>query len=321
MTAGPERAGRGSAPARAALAGNPSDGYRGAVLAVTIDALRAEALATPAPAPAVTPPSELVSATVARLERELLPCRPPCAIEWSTTIPRGVGLAGSSAIVIATIRALCALHAVSLPPDELAALALVVETEELGIAAGPQDRVAQAYEGLTFMDFAAGAVHGRYESLDPLLLDHPVLVCWRHDTAKESGPLHADLRERYKRGDAAVRDALADAARAARDARAALLAGERARFCRCVDATFDARRRMMALDPRHVEMIELARAGGAAANYTGSGGAILAVCGDADHRASVAERLASAGCVVAALGPGASAADPGPATIPANPVM
>ncbi len=324
MTAAPDRAGRGSAPARAALAGNPSDGYRGAVLAVAIDQLRAEAVAGPAqaaarPPAAVTPPSALVSATVARLERDLLPRRPPSAISWSTSIPRGVGLAGSSAIVIATIRALCALHSMSLRPHELAALALAVETEELGIAAGPQDRVAQAYGGVTFMDFAAEAGEGAYESLDPLLLP-PLLVCWRRDAGKESGPLHAGLRQRFERGEATVREALADAAGAAWDARAALLAGEHSRFCRCVDATFDARRRMMPLDPRHVEMVEVARGAGAAANYTGSGGAIVAVCGDTEHRAAVAARLRSAGCTVVALETGASPHDPGAAPLPANPI-
>ncbi len=303
----------GCAPARAALAGNPSDGYRGAVLAVAIGELRAEAVARPAPAPAVSPPSELVAATVARLERGFLADRGPSAIDWSTSIPRGVGLAGSSAIVIATIRALCALHAVSLRPDELAALALAVETEELGIAAGPQDRVAQAYGGLTFMDFATGAGAGRYEPLDPSLLA-PLLVCWRSECGEESGPLHAGLRERFERGDAPVRDALADAASAAREARAALLARDHGRFCRCVDATFEARRRMLSLDLRHVEMIELTRDAGGAANYTGSGGAIVAVCDDAEHREAVAERLRSHGCAVAMLG------HPGAATVPANPV-
>ena len=301
-------AGHGSAAARAALAGNPSDGYGGAVLAVTVAELRAEAVATPAARTAVSPLSELVSATVARLERELLGGRPGAAVEWRTSIPRGLGLGGSSAIVIATIRALCHLHGVSLPVDELAALALAVETEELGIAAGPQDRVAQAYGGLTFMDFAGA---GRYDPLDPVLLP-PLVVAWRAETAADSGPLHSDLRARFARGDQAVVDGLARAAAAAHEARAALLAADHAGVRRSVDATFDARRRMMPLDPRHVEMVSIARAAGAAANYTGSGGAVVAVCRDEAHREAVAEQLGSAGCGVVLL--------QGPATVPPNPV-
>jgi glucuronokinase len=308
MSTSARPAGHGSAPARAALAGNPSDGYNGAVLAVTVGELRAEALATRASTSSVDPASELISATVARLERDLLADHPPSAVRWTTSIPRAMGLGGSSAIVIAAIRAICDLHGRSLPRDDLAMLALAVETEELGIAAGPQDRVAQAYGGLTFMDFSAS---GRYEPLDPALLP-PLVVAWSADAGAESGPVHPDLRERYRQGDAAVVEALASAATAAHDARAALLTGDHDRFRACVDATFDARQRMMSLDPRHVEMVSVARAAGAAANYTGSGGAIVAVCRDEAHREAVAELLRSAGCGVSLL--------QGAATVPPNPV-
>jgi len=59
--------------------------------------------------------------------------------------------------------------------DRRPALALAVETEDLGIAAGLQDRVAQAYQGLVFMDFE----RGRNARLDASLLGArvaPVLV-------------------------------------------------------------------------------------------------------------------------------------------------
>ncbi len=71
-----------------------------------------------------------------------------------TEIPREVGLGGSSAIVIATLRALCALARSRLDPAATAAIALAVETEDLGIAAGPQDRLIQAHEGLLYLDFS-----------------------------------------------------------------------------------------------------------------------------------------------------------------------
>ena len=58
-------------------------------------------------------------------------------------------------------------------------------------------------------------------------------------------------------------------------------------FAACVDGTFDVRGRMMALDPLCVEMIEAARGAGASANYTGSGGAIVAVCRDEAGTAEV----------------------------------
>jgi glucuronokinase len=214
-------------------------------------------------------------------------------VRWATTIPRGVGLGGSSAIVIAVLRALAELQGAKLPEAELAEMALAVETEDLGIAAGLQDRVAQAYGGLMFMDFADGG--RRYERLDPALLP-PLVVAWRSDAAEDSRTVHDDLRARFTDGEPMVRQAMASVARCAWGARAALLSGDRDEFARCVDATFDARAGMIALAPRHVEMIEVARACGASANYTGSGGAIVAVCKDERHRESVALALSRAGC-------------------------
>ncbi len=284
--------GRGSAPARAALAGNPSDGYGGAVLAVTLPEFKAEAVARVAPGPSVSPASELVAATVRRFERHLAPEASCAAVRWSTSIPRGVGLGGSSAIVIATLRALCGLHGISVPADKLAAFALAVETEDLGIAAGLQDRVAQAYGGLVFMDFGSPP---RYEQLDPSMLP-PLLMAWLGDAAEDSSLPHGDLRTRFSRGDPALLRGLGALASAARNARKALLEGDAEAFRGSVDATFDTRRQMMTLDPRHIELVETARACGASANYTGSGGAIVAVCRDEGQRQAVDDALSALGC-------------------------
>jgi glucuronokinase len=98
--------GRGVAHARAALAGNPSDGYGGAVLAIALRGFSAQATARPGSGPRVDPPLELVEATLRRFARELCAEAQNSTIGWSTSIPRSVGLGGSSAIVIATLRAL-----------------------------------------------------------------------------------------------------------------------------------------------------------------------------------------------------------------------
>jgi glucuronokinase len=287
--------GLGVARARAALAGNPSDGYGGAVLAVTLPQWCARAEALPAPELGVEPASALVEAAVRRFAREFE--SPHTNVRWSTTIPQRVGLGSSSALVIAVIAALSELHKVELGPDELAHLALAVEVEDLGIVAGLQDRVVQAYGGLLLMDFGPEAGTGAYERLDLELLP-PLLIAWREDAAAGSGGVHGSLRERHRRGDRHLREAMVALGAAARDARDALVTGEPERFGRCVDRTFDLRREMLELDPRCVEMVEVARAAGASANYTGSGGAIVAVCWDDRHLEAVADALRKAGCEV-----------------------
>src|SRR5262249_21996736 len=104
-----DRVGRGVASARAALVGNPSDGYGGAVIALTLDQFQARATACVAAAATASPDSELVGATIRRFSRDHRAEALGCAVEWETSVPRGVGLGGSSAIVIATLRALCEL--------------------------------------------------------------------------------------------------------------------------------------------------------------------------------------------------------------------
>ena len=72
-------------------------------------------------------------------------------------------------------------------------MVLAVEVEDLGIAAGPQDRYAQAHEGLVLMDFAGA--RPRVEALDPALL--PALyLAWRSGAAETSHAVHGGLRER-----------------------------------------------------------------------------------------------------------------------------
>jgi glucuronokinase len=279
---------RGRALARAALAGNPSDGYGGAVLAVCVPGLAAHAEAQAAPQALSDPPSTLVDAAVARFGRG------PCAVRWTTTVPREVGLGGSSAIVTATVRALCALHGHVLAPDELAELVLAVEVEDLGIAAGPQDRYAQAHEGLVLMDFSGARPH--VERLDPALLP-AFYLAWRTDAAEASHAVHGGLRDRA--GDPRLRAGMARLAGHARAARDALLGGDHAAFAHALDASFDERAALLELDPRHVAMVRAARAAGASANYAGSGGAIVGTLG-ASGLEPVASALRALGCEIIA---------------------
>jgi glucuronokinase len=289
--------GRGRALARAALAGNPSDGYGGAVLAVTLPAWQARAVATRADALTVEPESDLVKSTVGRFARQLEPGALDTELGWETSIPPLVGLGGSSALVIAVLRALCQLCQLPLGPERLASLALRIETDELGLTAGPQDRVAQAYEGLRFMDFSVPTSHGlgRSQPLDPELLP-PLLIAWRTETGAPSGDVHRALRERHRTGDAHVRRTMTALGLAAHRARAALVERDLAAFGRFMDETFDLRRAMLDLDPRSVEMIEVARHHGASANYAGSGGAIVAASPRLEILEEVEQALRGMGC-------------------------
>jgi glucuronokinase len=220
------------------------------------------------------------------------------AVRVRTTIPRQLGLAGSSAVVIAVLRALAAAHGTELDPRTLAQEALAAETEELGIAAGPQDRLVQAHEGLLFMDFATGEVEPLPTDLLP-----PLFVAPRRDPGEPSGTVHIGLRERHAAGDPAVHAAMHRLADLTTRARDALLAGDHGAFAACLSGSFAVREALVELDPRDARGIEVARARGLHANYAGSGGAVVGVLADADP-AELAAAYAQTGwrCTVAPCG-------------------
>jgi len=266
-------------------------------VAVALESLAAEAVVLPIGSgdAAAGDAGRLVDAARRRFRVDVLPGSEPPPLRVSTTIPRSVGLGGSSALVIAVLRALCDHHGVVLQPAATAELALSIEVDDLGIAAGLQDRVAQCYGGATFMEF--GCSPPRYESLDCTLLP-PLVVAWREEAAGHSGAIHGDLRERYETGDAFVRHSMAELGELARAARAALKSGDADMLAHCADASFAARSRMMDLDPRHLEMVHIGRAAGAGVNYTGSGGAVVCVCPPRCDPIEVEQALRAASCGV-----------------------
>ncbi len=205
------------------------------------------------------------------------------SIRYRSTIPRRLGLAGSSALVTATLRCLMEYYDVSIPQMILPNLILSVETEELGISAGLQDRVIQVYGGCVYMDFDKSFMdaqgHGQYEELDPRLLPN-LYIAYREDLGEGSETFHNNVRERWLRGDPQVVDAMKEFAALAKEARELLLAGRGQEIGPLMDRNFDLRRSIFTLDPRNIDMVERARSVGASGKFSGSGGSIVGVYED-----------------------------------------
>jgi glucuronokinase len=218
------------------------------------------------------------------------------SVRYQTTIPRQVGLAGSSAIVVATLRSLMAFYEVEIPIEAQPTFVLLVE-RELGIGAGLQDRVIQVYEGLVYMDFGeeqAREIDGftcyHYERLDPGLLP-PIYVAYHASLGEPTEVFHNSIRERFDSGEPAVVGAMRYFADLALQGRAALLAGDAARFGALMDENFNTRRRIYQLARWQVQMVEVARACGATSKFAGSGGAIVGTYRDAPMLADLTRRL------------------------------
>jgi glucuronokinase len=325
---------RKRAYARAGLVGNPSDGYHGKTISLIVRNLYAEVvlyewedvelvwsdedqsrfrsvydLARDVKLHGYYGGIRLVKATIKKFvdycQSQHLPLHGRnFSVRYQSIIPRQLGLAGSSAIIVATLRCLMEFYGTTIPIEIQPSLALAVETEELGIAAGLQDRVIQTYEGLVFMDFARermqeqqGHRYGVYERLDPGLLP-PVYIAYKEDVSEPTEVFHNDIRARYQRGDAQVVAAMHRFAALAAEARVALLAGDHDRLAALMNENFDTRRSIYQLPAAQIEMVERARQVGASAKFAGSGGAIVGTYRDEAMLAALRAELGKIDCVV-----------------------
>jgi glucuronokinase len=308
---------RKRAYARAGLLGNPSDGYNGKTISFSVRNYWAEVVLYEwdaveivladndrAKFQSVTELARdvrlhgyyggirLIKATIKRFveycQLRGLPLHDRnFSIRYQTNIPRQVGMAGSSAIITATLRCLMEFYGIEIPIEAQPTFVWLVEFEELRIGGGMQDRVIQVYEGLVYMDFdlarkrtVDGYTCYDYERLDPVLL--PPVYLAHHDSLSEPTEVfHNNIRERFDRGEEDVVAAMRTFARIAADGRAALLAGDAERFARLVNENFDTRRRIFKLAQWQIDMVEVARSCGASAKFAGSGGAIVGTYKDA----------------------------------------
>ena len=208
------------------------------------------------------------------------------ALKYDTNIPRQVGLGGSSAIITAAFKALMEFYQLSdaeIAKSHQPNVVLAVETEELGIAAGLQDRVAQVYGGLVYMDFSQHYMdsqgHGHYEYLN--LDDLPPLYLAYESESSHSGGIHSAVRHRFEQGDPELQAAVRIWAQYTDEARAALHNHDWQRLGTLMDRNFDLRRRIYGdegIGAPTVQMVRTARSLGLSAKSTGSGGAIIGIC-------------------------------------------
>jgi glucuronokinase len=316
---------------RAGLIGNPSDGYHGKTISFTFDNFFTETVMYESPYIELLPSRrdqplymnfdalEQSVSTLgyyggirllqASLKRFCNHCRARqidlsgrnFSMRYYSNIPHHVGMAGSSAIITACMRGLMKFYDVEIPLPELANMVLAVEREELGIEGGLQDRVAQVYEGVTYMDFDRAFMesngHGIYEPLSPALLP-PLYIAYKQSMSEGSEIFHNDVRARYDSGEKAVVEAMEAWAGMAAQLREVLEMEDREKIHALLDANFDLRREIYAIHPDNIAMVEAARKAGASAKFTGSGGAIIGTYEGEDMYKELEQTLAPMGIVV-----------------------
>ena len=270
--------------ARVGLMGNPSDGFHGKTLSVTIRNFWASAELWESaqlrllPHPLFDPSSfsgladlhfigrregyyggtRLLMATCKRFQ-ELCTSRGIAlpsknfTLRYDTNIPRQVGLAGSSAIVNSVFQALMKFFNLSeehIPLERQPSFILSVESE-LGIQAGLQDRVVQVYQGLVFMDFDAQHMkdhgYGRYERLSRASfqwLSSLPFFIAYEADPSDSGKIHSNVRSRWDAGETEVVTAMRNFGDLAVKARAAIETRDHTALADLMDQNFNLRRKL-----------------------------------------------------------------------------
>jgi glucuronokinase len=294
--------------ARAGFLGNPSDGYFGKTISFSFRDFRARVLLYPSARLAIRPSKadlpefenledlykttrwrgyyggiRIIQALVVRLmdycrENGITLEERNFTIEYESSIPQRLGLGGSSAIITAALRGLCRYHQIEIPLPIQANLVLETETRELGVPAGLQDRVIQAYEGLVYMDFAKKTMeeqgYGNYEPLDPNLLPN-VYIAYRTSLSEGTEVFHNTVRERWRANDPEVVEAMKTWAGYAEQGRKALLNRDYEMLDQLINANFDLRAKIYRINQGNLEMVHTARRAGATSKFAGSGGAIV----------------------------------------------
>ena len=319
--------------ARAGLIGNPSDGYFGKTISFIMRNFRARVQLWESPYFEIIPGDGDLARFDSvrdflrdqrihgyyggmRLIKACIKCfKDHCArtgidldlsrsftIRYDSDIPRLVGLGGSSAITIATLRALMQFYGVDISQDVLPTLALAAAQEELGIAAGLQDRVIQTYEGIVHMDFDRQLLdargYGEYESLHPAQMP-PIYVAYdpRRTEVTDSGN-NRNLRRQFEQEDPAVVKAMQKYRDLTDSAKRALMAGDWDELGRLMDENFNLRQTIMNVAPENLQMVNVARATGASAKFAGSGGAIVGLYKDGRHYQQLVDDLGKLRCTV-----------------------
>jgi len=310
---------------RAALIGNPSDGYYGKTIAFVFSNYCAEVMLYESPEldllPALRDHSRfnsiqhlaedvdlygyyggirLLKATIRKFyaycqKNSIILDDRNFTIRYQTSIPNRLGLAGSSAIITACIRALKRFYDIRIPKPLLANLILAVEKEELGIDAGLQDRVAQSYNTPVFMDFDKKfmAEHG-YGNYHPIEIppELKIYIAFRTDLAEGSEILHSRLREDYESGNPKVLAAMQEWADLTVKVKEAMEKRDFVRLPALLNRNFDLRCEVCSsVSKKNKQMVELARSVGASAKFTGSGGAIIGTYEDEAMYSKLREKL------------------------------
>ena len=311
---------------RSGLLGNPSDIFGGKVISLLFDAFSTQVTLYESPQISIIPNSRdsrnfedieglveyrtrfgyyggvrLIEALIVRFhhycqEKEIKLPKANFTIQYKSDIPFGLGLGGSSAIIAAVFRALMEFFSLTekdIPLPEQPNIILEAETKELGITAGPQDRVIAVYGGVVAMDFSKktyernNGLHGDYSRLKEDNLPS-LYIAYNENLSKSSGKIHNIMRYRVnKEQDNLIAEVMKEKANLVDKAINLIESGKGKEIGPLMDQDFNLRASVYNLPNPQINMIMIARKNGSHAKFSGSGGAVIGTYQDENHLTSL----------------------------------
>jgi galactokinase/mevalonate kinase-like predicted kinase len=289
-----------SAPGRCGIIGNPTDMYGGSVISCStrerayVSIEPADDLVLEADEGPVTIRQradlqlkrdhvDILRSVVAHQHLYRLKGHLRC---WSE-IPFAAGLSGSTAMVVAALRAVLAHQGTQHGRHHFAELARSIELNYLGVVCGYQDHYMATFGGVNYMDFRDKEFYREvmsepYATVEPLTQhvgDLPFILA-NTGVAHHSGAVHKPIRERWLEGDREVVDGYVRIGKLAREGKRALLTRDWRQLGQLMNENHDIQRGLGGSGPENERLIEAAlRAGahGAKLAGAGQGGTIIAL--------------------------------------------
>jgi len=282
-----------SAPARAGVIGNPTDGYGGSLISCTLscracaritEARRLE-LSFAGQETVIRDESDLrldggffdIAKSVIRYLR--ISDR-KFRLEGTSQVPYRSGLAGSTAMLAATFGAVCRFIGLKMDRYQLAETIRYIELNYMDIQCGYQDQYMTVFGGLNYMDFRTKEMYREleeevYGTVEPLagFVEKLPFVVVHTGVQRISGNVLKPIRERWIEGDQAVIQGYREIAELARTGKKTLLRGDWEALGGLMNRNHEIQQELGASGKVNDHYIDLARKNGAlGAKLAGAGG-------------------------------------------------
>jgi galactokinase/mevalonate kinase-like predicted kinase len=199
-----------SAPGRCGILGNPSDIYGGVVVSCSIPLRNSCRIIEDGMG---RRPNDL---TLWKAATARFPVDESVSVEWNSEVPRSSGLAGSTALLAATIACVLALR--NEAPDlstiesrsEFAELVRDIERYEANVMCGYQDAYMVVHGGLRKLDFDGKhpTEPGPIGSVATLTADRLPFLLATTGVQRLSGSVHGPMADRWLAGETIVVDGM-----------------------------------------------------------------------------------------------------------------